>query len=382
VEQGDTVFLSKEWEKVYFQWMRNIQDWCISRQLWWGHQIPAWFCDDCDHVTVMLERASACAGCGSTSIRQDEDVLDTWFSSGLWPFATLGWPEQTKALKTFYPGTVMETGFDIIFFWVARMMMMGLRCMGEVPFKTVYLHAMVRDEKGQKMSKTRGNVIDPLEVTKVHGADALRFTLATMAAQGRDIKLSLDRVSGYRAFANKIWNATRFVLMNIPEGDVPKALDLDDRKGLSLADRWILDKLEQARTDVTEAMDEYRLNDAAMSVYGFFWHVYCDWYIELAKPTLRGEGEGAEQTRRVLMHVLDQALRLLHPFMPFVTEEIWMRLPLAKRDAESIMVSAWPAADERRRDEEATGLLDQVIELIGALRTIRGENQIAPKKKM
>ena len=382
VEDGRTTFLSKEWEKVYFQWMHNIQDWCISRQLWWGHQIPAWFCDSCDHVTVGMDDATQCGGCGSSDIRQDEDVLDTWFSSGLWPFATLGWPEKTDALKTFYPGTVMETGFDIIFFWVARMMMMGLRFMGDVPFKTVYLHAMVRDENGQKMSKTRGNVIDPLEVTKVHGADALRFTLATMAAQGRDIKLSLDRVSGYRAFANKIWNATRFVLMNIPEGETLEPLDLSDKSTLSLADRWILDKLELAVSDVTGAMNEYRLNDAAMGNYSFFWHVYCDWYIELAKPALRAEGEEAKQCLRVLMHVLDKALRLLHPFMPFVTEEIWMRLPLADREAPSIMVSSWPEADERRADGEAKVLLDQVIEVISAFRTIRGENQISPKKKM
>ena len=379
VETGKTRFLSAEWEKVYFQWMRNIQDWCISRQLWWGHQIPAWFCSDCDHVTVSETNPTACESCGSDSIRQDEDVLDTWFSSGLWPFATLGWPEKTDALKTFYPGSVMETGFDIIFFWVARMMMMGLRFMGDVPFRTIYMHAMVRDEKGQKMSKTKGNVIDPLEVTEKYGADALRFTLATMAAQGRDIKLSLDRVSGNRAFANKIWNATRFVLMNIPEGEVPAPLDLDDRAQLSLADRWILDKLERTVQSVTSAMNDYRLNDAATDVYSFFWHVYCDWYIELAKSELRGEGQAAETTRAVLIHVLDVALRLLHPMMPFITEEIWTRIPLAERDAPSVMVAAWPQADARRGDADATALLDQIIVVIGALRTIRGENRIAHK---
>ncbi len=382
VEEGRTTFVSKEWEKVYFNWMHDIRDWCVSRQLWWGHQIPAWYCPN-GHVTVVMDDPTACKECGSSELWQDPDVLDTWFSSGLWPFSTLGWPEQTKALKTFYPTSVMETGFDILFFWVARMMMLGIRFMGDVPFRTVYLHAMVRDEHGQKMSKTRGNVIDPLDVIAQHGADALRFTLASMAAQARDIKLSLDRVAGFRAFANKIWNATRFVMMNMPEGQTPAPLDLgklDEVAGLAPADRWMLHKLDVVIEEATAALEDYRLNDAALSVYSFFWNVYCDWYIELSKSALRAGGESADATRRVLVHVLDRALRLLHPFMPFITEEIWQRLPLADRDAESIVVAAWPAADARRRSDDAVRQMDQVIDVIAAVRNIRGENRISPNK--
>ena len=382
VRDGRTSFTSEEWEKVYFNWMTNIRDWCISRQLWWGHQIPAWFCDECDHVTVTMEDPESCQSCGDPGIRRDEDVLDTWFSSGLWPFSTLGWPDKTPALSTFYPTDVMETGFDILFFWVARMMMLGLRFMDDVPFRTVYLHAMVRDEKGQKMSKTRGNVIDPLEVTHEYGADALRFTLAVMAGQGRDVKLSMDRVAGYRAFANKMWNATRFVLMNVPEGVTPATLDLDNAEALNLADRWILGKLDETIEQATTSLDQYRLNDAARAIYGLAWHVYCDWYIELSKSTLRAEGQQNETTLSVLMHVLDNLLRLLHPFMPFVTEEIWTKLPLVERQTETIMLADWPRADTRRRDDRATAQLDQIIEVIGAVRTIRGENKIAHKNEI
>jgi len=378
VRTGKTRFISKEWEKVYFNWMTEIRDWCVSRQLWWGHQIPAWFCDDCGHITVQEETPDSCAGCGSSAIEQDSDVLDTWFSSGLWPFSTLGWPENTDALKTFYPTSVMETGFDIIFFWVARMMMFGLRFMGDVPFRVVYLHGMVRDENGQKMSKTKGNVIDPLDVTAEYGADALRFTLATMAAQARDVSLNMARVAGYRAFANKVWNASRYVMMNLPEEGVAP-LDLAQTSSLSVADRWILHKLDETVTEVTEALDSYRLDEAANAVYRFFWHAYCDWTLELSKPTLRSEGEDAVRTRQVLLHVLDEALRLLHPFMPFLTEEIWTRLPLTDRATEHIMVASWPTADERRRDEGATRSLDQVIQVITAVRNVRGENRISPK---
>ena len=382
VESGRTRFVSPEWEKVYFHWMRDIRDWCISRQLWWGHQIPAWFCGACDHATVSMEDPTACGACGSTDIEQDPDVLDTWFSSGLWPFSTLGWPDDTPALRTFYPTSVMETGFDIIFFWVARMMMMGLRFMGDVPFRVVYLHGMVRDEHGHKMSKTRGNVIDPLDLTDRFGADAVRFTLATMAAQARDVSLSEARVAGYRAFANKIWNASRFVAMNVPEGETVAPLDLDDaelRAGLSLADRWILHKLDETVGKVTDALESYRLDEAASATYDFIWHTYCDWTIELSKSTLRAGGQPAQWTRQVLVHVLDQALRLLHPFMCFVTEEIWTRLPLAQRDAPSVMLAQWPLADARRVDAQATRALDEVLEIIQRVRTIRGENRISPK---
>ena len=379
VKDGRTKILSEEWEKVYFNWMENIRDWCVSRQLWWGHQIPAWFCDDCDHITVVMEDPSACGGCGGAAIRQDEDVLDTWFSSGLWPFSTLGWPDETKALKTFYPTDVMETGFDIIFFWVARMMMMGLRFMGDVPFRTVYLHGMVRDSKGQKMSKSKGNVIDPLEVTEQYGVDAMRFTLATMAAQARDVKLDLERVAGYRAFANKIWNATRFVNMNIPEGTTPEPLDLDRVSELSLSNRWLLHKLDETIEKVTHALDTFRLDEAASSIYSFLWHIYCDWSIELSKPDLREDGAEAEATRAVLLHVLDQGMRLLHPLMPFITEEIWTRLPLKDREAPSVMIASWPKTDARRRDDAARAALDHVIAIVDKIRTIRGENGISPK---
>ena len=378
VRDGRTRFISKEWEKVYFNWMTEIRDWCVSRQLWWGHQIPAWFCGDCEHVTVSMDNATHCEACGSTNILQDPDVLDTWFSSGLWPFSTLGWPEKTDALKTFYPTSVMETGFDIIFFWVARMMMMGLRFMGDVPFKVIYLHGMVRDEKGQKMSKTKGNVIDPLAVTDEYGADALRFTLATMAAQARDVSLNMSRVAGYRAFANKVWNASRYVLMNI-EDDQPGELDLDDTASLSLADRWILHKLDLTIEEVTRALDAYRLDEAASGIYTFVWHSYCDWTLELSKPTLRQDDQAALKTKQVLLHVLDRALRLLHPFMPYITEEIWTQLPLSGRSVDSVMIADWPVSDPRRRDLQATESLDRVIDVIAAVRTIRGENRISPK---
>ena len=380
VEDGRTTFVSKEWEKVYFHWMREIRDWCVSRQLWWGHQIPAWYCDDCDHITVALDDPDQCGGCPSRQIRQDPDVLDTWFSSGLWPFSTLGWPEKTPALKTFYPNTIMETGFDIIFFWVARMMMMGLRFMGDVPFKTIYLHGMVRDEHGHKMSKSKGNVIDPLDVTEQYGVDALRFTLITMAAQARDVKLDLDRVAGYRHFANKIWNASRFVLMNLPAHGAVAPLDLDHTRDLSLANRWILHKLDETISRVTESLEGHRLDDAATAIYGFFWHTYCDWTLELSKSALQSEGREADETRQVLLHVLDRALRLLHPIMPFITEEIWTRLPLADRPSENVVVATWPTPDPRRVDPEARRALDQVIGVIEAVRSIRGENRISPKE--
>jgi len=382
VEQGRTVFTSKEWEKVYFQWMRNLRDWCISRQLWWGHQIPAWFCDDCGHVTVAVEDPTGCESCASERIRQDEDVLDTWFSSALWPFSTLGWPERTKALETFYPTTVMETGFDIIFFWVARMMMMGLRFMGDVPFRVIYMHPMVRDDKGQKMSKTKENVVDPLEETERHGADALRFTLAALTTQGHDLKLSKERLAGYRAFANKIWNATRFVLMNLPDDEAIAPVTADDVDALSLADRWVLHKLDVTVEEVTAALEDYDFQRATTAIHGFFWGVFCDWYIELTKSTLRDGGDAATMTRRVLMTVLDEALRLLHPFMCFITEEIWTRLPLARRDAPSLCVASWPKAQEARRAPRAQALIDQVIDIIGAIRTVRGENGLSPRAEL
>jgi valyl-tRNA synthetase len=381
VERGATVFIPKSWEKTYFHWMRNIQDWCISRQLWWGHRIPAWYCGD-GHVTVARDAPERCAECGASGLKQDEDVLDTWFSSALWPFSTLGWPQKTRELERFYPTSVMETGFDIIFFWVARMMMMGLHFMGEVPFKTVYLHAMVRDEKGQKMSKTKGNVIDPLDVSEKYGADALRFTLAAMAGQGRDVKLSLDRVAGYQAFANKIWNAARFALMNL-EGYAPDGKDAWDRP-LELADRWILSRLDAAVRETGASLEEFRFDDAARTVYGFFWHELCDWYIELSKPALRGDlgAEARTAAQAVLVHALDTALKLLHPFMPFVTEEIWQKLPLGESRPESIVIAPYPGTVAARRDETAEVTMGPLISAIGGVRTIRGESNIPPKTRI
>ena len=368
VEKGDTVFIPEQWTNTYMAWMRNIQDWCISRQLWWGHRIPAWYCEE-NHVTVARETPAACATCGRKELRQDEDVLDTWFSSSLWPFSTLGWPEKTKELETFYPNSVMETGFDIIFFWVARMMMMGLHFMGEVPFKTVFLHAMVRDEKGQKMSKTNGNVIDPLDVTAQYGADALRFTLAAMTAQGRDIKLSLDRVAGYKAFANKIWNAARFALLHM--GAVDMSRPLDESK-LADPDRWILTRFHRAVADVVAALESFRFNEATSRVYQFVWRELCDWYIELVKPRLyEGSEEEKAASARVLRDVLDGSLRLLHPFMPFVTEEIWQKLPRAENDPDSIMVADYPRPDPDRMEDAEADRFDTLIEIVQAVRSLR-----------
>ncbi len=378
VEQGKTRFIPEQWTNTYMAWMRNIHDWCISRQLWWGHQIPAWYCAD-GHVTVARETPAACATCGERELRQDEDVLDTWFSSALWPFSTMGWPEPTETLRTFYPTSVMETGHDIIFFWVARMMMMGIHFMGEVPFRLVYLHPMVRDEKGQKMSKTKGNVIDPLVITKQYGADALRFTLAALTAQGRDIKLAKERIEGYRAFANKLWNATRFALMNL-EGYDARAPD-PGASARSAADRWIVARTQRAVNETVEALEAFRFNEAAGTVYHFVWHELCDWYIELAKENLYGgdaEQAGSSGRRRAtqatLVHALETALRLLHPFMPFITEELWQVLR-AKVKAEAWPDSIYAASYPRTGpvDEAAERGFGPVIGIVDAIRNIRGE---------
>jgi valyl-tRNA synthetase len=374
VEQGRTRFIPEQWTNTYMAWMRNIHDWCISRQLWWGHQIPAWYCPD-GHVTVAREAPTACGTCGETALRQDEDVLDTWFSSALWPFSTMGWPEETETLRTFYPTSVMETGHDIIFFWVARMMMMGLHLMGEVPFRTVYLHPMVRDEKGQKMSKTKGNVIDPLVITEQYGADALRFTLAALTAQGRDIKLAKERIEGYRAFANKLWNATRFALMNL-EGFEAGAGDAGGPR--TPADRWILARTQRAVNETVAALEAFRFNDAAGTVYQFVWHELCDWYIELAKEALYAEDPARKRaTQATLVHALETALRLLHPFMPFITEELWHVLR-AKVKAEAWPDSIYAASYPRPGpvDEAAERGFGPVIGIVDAIRNVRGEMNI------
>jgi valyl-tRNA synthetase len=380
VEDGRTRIIPAQWEKTYFEWMHNIQDWCISRQIWWGHQIPAWFCGDCDEISVSREDALVCSHCGSDNIHRETDVLDTWFSSALWPFSTMGWPEKTETLAKFYPTSCLVTGFDILFFWVARMMMMGLKFMGEVPFKEVYIHALVRDAQGQKMSKSKGNVIDPLTVVEEYGTDAFRYTLAAFAAMGRDIKLSTDRIAGYRNFANKLWNASRFALMNLqdfnPEGR--SLADLD----LSAADQWILTRLKETAEATNKALADYKFNDAAGTLYSFTWHQFCDWYIELAKDDLYGEDAAAkERVQTVLYTVLEQLLRLLHPFMPFITEEIWQALP-GERPEVTIMKASYPDGTGLEANPELAGQMDQVMEVVKAIRNIRGEMDVAPGREI
>jgi valyl-tRNA synthetase len=374
VEQGKTRFLPEQWTNTYMAWMRNIHDWCISRQLWWGHQIPAWYCEE-GHVTAAREAPAACGACGRQQLRQDEDVLDTWFSSALWPFSTMGWPDRTETLQTFYPTSVMETGHDIIFFWVARMMMMGIHFMGEVPFRDVYLHPMVRDEKGQKMSKTKGNVIDPLDITEKHGADALRFTLAALTAQGRDIKLAKERIEGYRAFANKLWNASRFALMNL-EG-FTAGRERPEEAARTAADRWILARLQRAVNEISAALEGYHFNEAANAAYAFVWHELCDWYIELAKEAFYGDDAAAKRgAQATLTHCLETALRLLHPLMPFITEELWQTLTarVAMARPDSILLGAYPKAGPV--DEAAERSFGPVIGIVDAIRNIRGEMNI------
>jgi len=373
VKEGRTRIIPPQWEKTYYEWMNNIRDWCISRQIWWGHRIPAWFCESCGEVTVSAAEAKVCSHCQSDKVRQDTDVLDTWFSSGLWPFSTMGWPEDTPELKRFYPTTVLVTGFDILFFWVARMMMMGIKFMGDVPFKDVYLHALVRDEHGQKMSKSKGNIVDPLIEMERFGADAFRFALTAFAAMGRDVRISEKRVQGYRFFINKIWNAGRFVLTNLgPDFDPDKIARRDLKPGI--ADKWILTELNRAIGATRDALDSYRFNDAADIIYHFTWHTFCDWYIELAKPML--EGESAATTRWVLWHVLRSILELAHPIIPFMTEEIWQKLPGAK--GISIVVAPYPRTDEGLNFPDEDRGMNILLELISGIRSIRGESNIPP----
>ena len=373
VESGETRIIPDMWTNTYYDWMNNIRDWCVSRQIWWGHQIPAWTCDDCGEIMVAMEAPQTCRGCGSRNLVQETDVLDTWFSSALWPFSTMGWPEETPLLKTFYPTSVLITGFDILFFWVARMMMMGIHFMKDVPFKDVYVHALVRDEAGKKMSKSKGNVIDPLDVIDRYGTDAFRFTLAAFAAQGRDIKMSEKRVDGYRHFINKLWNAARFALMHLDRG-----YEEIDLQKLSLPDKWILSRLQQVTADVTAALDSYRFNEAAGAIYNFVWHEFCDWYLEAIKPVLYNEEgqETLEATRAVLWRVLRDTLVLLHPFIPFVTEEIWHHMPGTDS---SIMKAAHPVdASESFQNRESEAEMALLMEVITAIRNVRGEMNIAP----
>ncbi len=439
VKEEKINIIPKTWENTYFAWMEDIKDWCISRQIWWGHRIPVWYCQKMlnakckmqNGVIVSRVAPQICPYCESEELIQDEDVLDTWFSSALWPFSTLGWPDNTDDLKTFYPTSVLVTGFDIIFFWVARMIMMGLKFMGDVPFRDVYIHALIRDLKGHKMSKSKGNVVDPLIMIDRYGTDAFRFTLAAFAAQGRDIKFSEERVEGYRHFVNKLWNAARFIMMNINPPTPP--LEKGGKGGFEkegverithtphdLASKWILSRLAAIADDINSALEEYRFNDAASSIYQFIWHEFCDWYLEMAKPEInpptplsparrmaggpsrvgidsyRGEGEGGGEiselrtpsseagVRWCLMHTLDTSLRLLHPFMPFVTEEIWQRIPRVSSQEsgikESIMVSDYPKS--LQRDFKAEEDMSYITEAVMGIRTIRGELNISPSLKL
>jgi valyl-tRNA synthetase len=375
VREGKIRIIPKTWENTYFAWMENINDWCISRQIWWGHRIPAWYCDECREVIVSRQAPSACPKCGG-ELKQDEDVLDTWFSSALWPFSTLGWPEDTPELRKYYPTSVLVTGFDIIFFWVARMIMMGLKFRNDVPFRDVYIHALVRDASGQKMSKSKGNVVDPLLMMDKYGTDAFRFTLAAFAAQGRDVKFSEERIEGYRHFVNKLWNASRFIMLNTGDMGVPEKLPYD---GLDIGSRWILSRLAATTDEIGLSLDEYRFNDAATAVYRFIWHELCDWYIEMVKPVLYDEDADREKEKKCLLYLLDTTLRLLHPFMPYVTEEIWQHIG-ADRAGESLAAAAFPRS--LARDEAAEAEMAIVMEAVTGVRTIRGELNISPSLEL
>lgn len=383
VKDGRIRIIPSMWENSYFSWMENIRDWCISRQIWWGHRIPIWYCKDCDEITASIKDPSQCTKCGSNNIEQETDVLDTWFSSALWPFSTLGWPEETEALQTFYPTSCLITGFDILFFWVARMIMMGLKFRGDVPFREVYIHALVRDFDGQKMSKSKGNVIDPLLMIDKFGTDAFRFTLVALAAQGRDVKISEERIEGYRHFVNKIWNAARFVMMNINSSEDEFNYEEAGRKlAVGTVENWIYSEFRKLVSDVRTALDSYKFNDAAGAIYQFLWHEYCDWYIELAKTDLMDEGVDAKRKQDikfVLVDVLEKTLRLLHPFMPFVTEEIWQFLP---GTGKSITVASFPLENDVKCNDEDVPRIEELKTLINSVRNVRGEMNISPADKI
>lgn len=379
VEEGKITWIPEQWQKIYYQWMENIRDWCISRQLWWGHRIPAWTCDDCGHITVSEEDPTTCEKCGSSHIHQDEDVLDTWFSSALWPFSTLGWPDETKELKYFYPTSLLVTAFDIIFFWVARMIMMGLEFMDEEPFKEVYIHALIRDEDGQKMSKSKGNVIDPLTMIEKYGADSLRMTLAALTVQGRDVLLSTNKIETYRLFMNKLWNASRFALMNLEEDCSIKPLP--QKESMRLHDRWILSRTQYVINEVTKLLDGYFIGEAARLLYDFIWRDLCDWYLEMSKPALKGDGgaKRRQDTQAVVEYVFRTVLQLMHPFIPFLTEELWHIFGFSE---DSIERTSWPVSSAELLSAEDDGLMSTLQEFIRITRNLRAEARVAPQQKI
>lgn len=381
VRDGRIRFVPERFTKIYLNWLEDIRDWCISRQLWWGHRIPVWYCQDCGEVICASDDPKECTKCGSTKLEQDPDVLDTWFSSALWPFSTLGWPEKTKELDFYYPTSVLVTGRDIIFFWVARMIFMALEFMQEVPFRDVFIHGLILDAQGRKMSKSLRNGIDPLEVIDKYGADTLRFTLLTGNTPGNDLRFYWEKVEGTRNFANKVWNASRFAMMNLEDFRLQDAANLDDREQLELADRWILSRFNKTVEEVTANLEAYELGEAARIIYEFIWNELCDWYIEMIKPRLYGK-ESLESkliAQSVLNYVLVHTLELLHPFMPFLTEEIWQHLP---HTGESIMITSWPRVDAEQVDQESEELMEFLMEAIRGIRNMRGEMKIHPGKSV
>lgn len=375
VEDGEVKFVPERFDKIYFNWMNNIKDWCISRQLWWGHRIPAWYCDDCNEITVSRETPHACCKCGSTHIHQDEDTLDTWFSSALWPFSTLGWPDNTEELNYFYPTSTLVTGYDIIFFWVARMIFSGLAHMGKVPFDTVFIHGIVRDANGVKMSKSLGNGIDPLEVIEQYGADALRFMLATGNSPGNDMRYSPEKVEASRNFANKIWNAARFILMNLEGHEIKNELPNE----LTTEDKWIISSFNRVAKEITENLEKFELGIAAQKIYDFLWDVFCDWYIEIAKIRMNSDdAQTAQNAREVLVWVMTGTLKLLHPFMPFITEEIWQTLP---HEGDALIVAQWPEYCQEHDFPEAELEMQRIMDVIRGVRNRRAEMNVPPSRK-
>ena len=406
VETGQVCLIPEQWTNSYLAWMRDIKDWCISRQIWWGHQIPAWYCKHCNEAAILqtsgksytilseakphvgMSAPTHCPDCGQHDFIRDPDVLDTWFSSALWPFSTLGWPDDTPELKKYYPTSTLVTGFDILFFWVARMIMMGLKFLGQVPFRDVYIHALVRDAEGQKMSKSKGNVIDPLTIMDKYGTDAFRFTLAAMASPGRDIKLSEERIEGYRNFANKIWNAARFMLLHLT--DAANNSEWKKRQDIAVSertdvDRWIVSRLNHCIADVNRDLEAYRFDEAANHLYHFIWHEYCDWYLELVKPILFdddpvvGDDQIHQTTRHTLLETFEAVLRLLHPFMPFITEELWQKIP---REGPSIMLARFPEAKREWSDEQTQRRIQAIIDIVSAIRAIRAKFGVSPLREL